>query len=386
MAGEKILLVESDLDISDLIARQVLQPMGYQVSIVGEAGAAIRQLLSAPPDLILVDLQLPGLSGKDLLAAIQSQNLSIPVIVIAPKGHEREVIQAFRLGAYDYLLWPAREAEVVAAVERGLRQVQERRAREQLDGQLRQMNAELQRKVRDLSTILALSKAVVSLSDQRQLFQRILDGALQLGEAELAWLLLREEKSKAYLLVAHKNLPDAWAKKIGQPLEDGLSPLVTASGETLTIHGEPLKRFRVAQLGKAAAVVPIKVGKEVIGVILVVRKAERPFSAAEQSLLEAIADYASISLVNAHLFRALEQAAEAARQGERRQNELRQTLRKAVTEAVQTALYPLEVVLNGQAGPLTEEQRRALRVVQAALRKLQPLAEQTIPAVAEKNG
>lgn len=380
MAGERILLIESDPDVSDVIARQTLQPLGYRVDIVSEAGGAIRQIVQSPPDLILTALSLPDLSGKDLLVAFQSQNLDVPIIVLAPKGHEPEVIQAFRLGAHDYLLWPARDAEIVAAVERALRRVRERRERERLDAQLRRLNEELQRRVRDLSTLLALGKAVLSVTDQRLLFQRILDAALQVGEANIAWLLLQEEKSKAYLLAAHKNLPAAWAKKLNQPLDDGLSQFVIASGETLAIHGAALQRFKVASLGKAAAIVPVKVQKEVIGVLSVVRTAEKPFEQAEQHLLEAIADYASISLVNAQLFRAFEKAAELAQQGERRQAELRLSLRKTVSEAIQTALYPLELVLKEQVGPLTEEQRRALRLVESSLRKLQPLIEQTLPA------
>jgi len=155
---------------------------------------------------------------------------------------------------------------------------------------------------------------------------------------------------------------------------------VIASGETLVIHGAALQRFKIASLGKAAAIVPVKVKKEVIGVLSVLRTAEKPFEQAEQHLLEAIADYASISLVNAQLFRAFEKAAELAQQGERRQAELRLSLRKTVSEAIQTALYPLELVLKEQVGPLTEEQRRALRLVESSLRKLQPLIEQTLPA------
>ncbi len=386
MAGERILLIENDPDVSDVIARQTLRPLGYRVDVISEAGSAIRQIVQSPPDLILTALSLPDLSGKDLLVAFQSQNLDVPIIVLAPKGHEPEVIQAFRLGAHDYLLWPARDAEVVAVVERALRRVRERRERERLDAQLRRLNEELQRRVRDLSTLVALGRAVLSVTDQRLLFQRILEAAIQASEGNIAWVLLQDEKSKAYLLVAHKNLPAAWAKKLNQPLDDGLSQLVVTSGETLLIHGAPLQRFKVAQLGKAVAIVPIKVQKEVIGILFVVRTAEKPFDQQEQNLLEAIADYASISLVNVRLFRAFEKAAELARQGEQRQTELRLSLRKTVSEAVQTALYPLELVLKEQVGPLTEEQRRALRLVESSLRKLQPLIEQTIPASNTSSG
>ena len=223
------------------------------------------------------------------------------------KGQEEDILQAFRVGAMDYLHWPARDAEVVSVVERALRITREGRTRVRLDKQLKNVNAELQRKVGELTTIVDIGKAVVSITDQRRLFTRIVEGAVKVAEADLGWLMLRDEASKTFLLTAHRNLPDGWAKKMNQPLEDGISSLVTLSGETLLIHGKPLEKFKVASLGKSAAVVPIKVQKEVIGLLMVLRKAERPFDRSDQTLLEAVADYASISLVNARLFRALEQ-------------------------------------------------------------------------------
>src|SRR5512142_2089347 len=114
-SAERILLVESDPDITGLIAYQALQPMGYAVQVVSDVNSAITQAAQSAPDLVLADLNLPGLSGKDLLVALTSQGLQVPVIVIAAKGEENKVIQAFRLGATDYLLWPAREPEIVSA-------------------------------------------------------------------------------------------------------------------------------------------------------------------------------------------------------------------------------------------------------------------------------
>ncbi|MEJ5223057.1 MAG: response regulator, partial [Anaerolineales bacterium] len=93
--AERILVVESDPDISDLIARQTLQAAGYQVSVAGDAGAAIKMAIQNAPDLIVANLDLPGLSGKDLLVAFSSQGITVPFIVIAQKGNEAGVIQAF---------------------------------------------------------------------------------------------------------------------------------------------------------------------------------------------------------------------------------------------------------------------------------------------------
>jgi DNA-binding response OmpR family regulator len=274
-SGERIVVVESNPEISDLISRQALQPLGYQVSVVKSASAVLQQALQTPPDLFIANLNLPGLNAKDLLVALSSQGIDVPLVVIAGKGQEEDILQTFRLGAVDYLHWPARDAEVVSVVERALRMTREGRVRVRLDKQLQNVNAEMQRKVNDLTTIVDIGKAVVSITDHRRLFTRIVEGAVKVADADLGWLMLRDEISRAFLLTAQRSLPDAWAQKMNQPLEDGISSLVTLSGETLLIHGKPLEKFKVASLGRSAAVVPIKVQNEVIGLRLL-RKAEHP--------------------------------------------------------------------------------------------------------------
>ena len=378
-SGERIVVVESDPQIGDLILRQALQPLGYQVTVVTSVAAVLQRALQTLPDLLIANLNLPGLNAKDLLVALSSQGVDVPLVVIAEKGQEDDILQAFRVGAIDYLHWPARDAEVVSVVERALRNTHEGRTRARLDKQLKELNTELQRKVSELTTIVDIGKAVISVTNQHLLFTRIVEGAVKVAEADLGWLMLRDDSSRIFLLTAHRNLPEAWAKKMNQPLDDGISSLVTLSGETLLIHGKPLEKFRVASLGKSAAVVPIKVQNEVIGLLLVLRKTERPFDRSDQTLLEAIADYASISLVNARLFRALEQAAEAAKSGVKQQNALLENLRDSVSEEVHAAKDSLGSVLNQKTSSLTEQQRQALEKTQAALQRIAQVTEKTVP-------
>ncbi len=380
-SGDRILLVENDPEISDLIARQALKSMGYQVDVVADSSSAIKISLQTPPDLIIADLNLPGLSTKDLLVALSAQGVNTPLLVIANKGQENDVIQAFRLGAADYIMWPARDAEVVSAVERVLRGVHDIRDRQRLDLKLSETNQELQRKIREMTAIINIGKAVISINDQRFLFQKIVDGAAQVARADIAWVLVREQESKAFLLTAYRGLPDVWSKKMNMPLDDGISGLVALSGETLAIAGDPLLKFRIANLGRSACAVPIKVQNEVIGMLIVVRKEAQPFDRIEQTLLEAVTDYASISLVNARLFRALNEAANASREGEKRQNALLESIRSSISEELHAAVYPIDLLLTGKPGPMTDEQRQALQTSRAALQRLARAAEKTTPPV-----
>ena len=82
MPKERILLVESNPEISDLIARQTLLPSGFRIEVVGAANIAIQAIVRFTPDLIIANLNLPGLSGKDFLVALAAQGAEAPVVVI----------------------------------------------------------------------------------------------------------------------------------------------------------------------------------------------------------------------------------------------------------------------------------------------------------------
>jgi signal transduction histidine kinase/DNA-binding response OmpR family regulator len=374
MNYERILVVEGDPEVSDLIARQALKPLGFQVRVIRDAPRALQEALNFAPDIIIVNLNLPGLSGKDLLVALSSQGMSIPVIVVADQGMESDVIQAFRLGASDYLRWPIRETEVVSAVERALIQVRTSRDRENLSRKVEKTNRELQSRVRELTTILGIGKAVTSITDRRTLFDKIIEGAVFVSEADKGWLLLREGDERTFKLSAFRNLPKSIVSKIDRPWDDGISKLVAISGESLSIHGPPLKRLKVSRLGNSALVVPVKVKKEVVGLMAVVREASKPFSPSNRTLLEALADYASISLVNVKLFQAVEERArslmeiaENARESEKVKAEVLGKIGGELDSALPLITHEINSLSQKENPSLSDGQKGSIRLINEQL-------------------
>lgn len=390
MNRDRILLVENDADICDLIGRQALQSMGYQVQTAGDAQTAISMTLQFSPDIAIVDLNLPSLSGKDLMVALTSQGISIPIIALTKKGGEEDLVQSFRLGATDFLLWPVKEAEVIAVVERVLQQVHDRHERERLDRQLQQTNQELQNRVRELTTIFSIGKAVTSITDQAILFDKIVEGAVKVANGDLGWFLVREEGDKGFVLAALQNLPGSFHFRAGQRWDDGISSLVAMSGETLAIHGDPLKRFKVSELGQSALITPIKVQKQVIGLLAIIRRQPRPFTTSEQKLVEAVADYASISLVNARLVQALEErarymqhAAENAQAGEKTKNEFIKTTGRELAAPIYGAIQDLNRLdpeLNAEQKVLLDSVRGKLNASLHALDKVAQIPTNPLPS------
>lgn len=369
---DKILVVDDDLNSLDLIAKQVLQPLGYQVAAVTDGGSAIQQALNFAPTVMIVSLSLQGFSGKDLLTALRAQGFDSPIIVIAPHEGEAQALAAFRLGARDYLVRPLREAEIVNAVDHVLAEGRLKRERTQLEAQLKQVNAELEGRVKELVTLSAVGKAVISLNDINALFARLVDGALLLTTADMGWLALVDESGGHLILYAAKNVPGN--PKLRGPWDDGLSPLVLQSGEALNITGPGMSQFRISQVAKSALVMPIKAREQTVGVLTVAHKSPKPFDDRYQSLLNAVADYASIAVVNVRLFQALESRAHSLQQAneELRQAEKTRSL-KARREAQQKV-----------AATLREPMRQTRICLDAALAELGSHQRDNVKQAADK--
>lgn len=383
---ERILVVENDPVISDLVSRQALQPAGYQVLVVNDASTAIQKGIQFSPDAVIVNLHLPDLSAKDMMVALTAQGMDAPVIIMGMKGSEGEVIQAFRLGAIDTLLWPVREAEVINVIERVLVQIRERRERVRMAQKLQEMNQELQQRVRELTTLFSVGKTVTSVTDLGALYEKILDSAARVTQADLGWFLVRDDKGKKLILVTHRNLPPSLTANLNKPWDDGISSLVAISGEPLNLHGDPVSRFKISMLGQSVLIIPIKAQRQVIGVISLMRKKEKHFDASEQSLAEAVADYASISLINSRLFRALEEraqsqqiAAENAQAFVRMSDALLDSTRSELKPALERTQTALDVLSKDPSIRWFKEQKTLLTDLQDKIDELRRIGDSVAP-------
>jgi two-component system NtrC family sensor kinase len=93
-----------------------------------------------------------------------------------------------------------REAEVVSALERVIKEIRLRQEHRQLAKQLAESNRQLERRVRELTTLFGLGKTVTSTTNQSQLFSKLIDGSLYVTEADMGWVLVRSEDSDQLIL------------------------------------------------------------------------------------------------------------------------------------------------------------------------------------------
>ena len=122
MARELILTVEDDEDIQELIRYNLTQE-GYRVLVAGTGEEALKVARSKKPDLILLDIMLPGMDGLEVcrLLSAQEGTQAIPIVMLSAKGEEADVVTGLQVGADDYITKPFSPRVLLARIKVVLR-------------------------------------------------------------------------------------------------------------------------------------------------------------------------------------------------------------------------------------------------------------------------
>ncbi|WP_406852468.1 quorum-sensing sigma-54 dependent transcriptional regulator LuxO [Vibrio scophthalmi] len=115
-------MVEDTASVAALY-RSYLTPLGIDINIVGTGRDAIESLEFRTPDLILLDLRLPDMTGMDVLQAVKQQNPDVPVIFMTAHGSIDTAVEAMRLGAQDFLIKPCEADRLRVTVNNAIRKV-----------------------------------------------------------------------------------------------------------------------------------------------------------------------------------------------------------------------------------------------------------------------
>lgn len=119
IAKQKILIVDDDVNIAELISLYLTKEC-FDTLIVNDGEAAIKQFSEYQPNLVLLDLMLPGIDGYEVCREIRKSS-SVPIIMLSAKGEIFDKVLGLELGADDYIIKPFDSKELVARVRAVLR-------------------------------------------------------------------------------------------------------------------------------------------------------------------------------------------------------------------------------------------------------------------------
>ena len=308
MSQATVLIAEDDDETRSFLRDAVLEPAGYRVLTAIDGPEGLRQALDNKPDLMLLDLMLPRLSGLAVLSRLRELNCTIPTIVLTGYSSEHAILRAFRLGAKDFFEKPFRVNEVQSAIENVLAAERLRQEKEHLTQALAQANRRLQQQVQNWIALNDIAQAITSTLEEREIFQRVMENVNRILQVEAGSLLLLDEQTGEL--------------EFKVPLQADIarcSPFHRGPGKEIARwvaqHGKPLLIPNTSQVPRlypegcpTILCVPLKIQEHVIGVIEVVNKqagAESDvFTEEDLENLTTLASWVVVAVENAGLNRA----------------------------------------------------------------------------------
>jgi len=153
---EKRILVVDDDESVRWVTQVQLQQKGFSVSVASDAVQALDCIHGTPPDLVITDLKMPGMSGLELLKKIRAEYPEIMVIMVTAFGTVENAVDAMKAGAYDYITKPVNRDELLLTVSRALEHLN-------LREEVRNLRSSLDKKY-GFENILGQSKVLLYVS------------------------------------------------------------------------------------------------------------------------------------------------------------------------------------------------------------------------------
>ncbi len=119
---KRILVIEDNPDLAYGL-RNNLEIEGYEVEVAKDGTRGLSRARLSRPDLVVLDLMLPGMDGFRVLRALREDGISMPVLILTARGEEADKVRGLRLGADDYVTKPFGVLELLARIEALLRRV-----------------------------------------------------------------------------------------------------------------------------------------------------------------------------------------------------------------------------------------------------------------------
>lgn len=305
---ERVLVIDDSQEIRDFLSEYILKPKGFEVMVASNGLMGLEMAISKEPDLMIVDQQMPRLTGLELLEKLRERGVEIPAILATAHGSEETAVKAFRLGIRDYVIKPFDADEISNSVDKALRESRLQRERDQLVQQLMESNSQLQRRAQELNVLYGVGKSVASSLDLEEVLHRVVEAAVYVVGAEEGSLMLLDEAQGELYIRASKNL-DSKAKSVRKPVTDSLAGKVLQTKRAIAIGNDSQwKRTHTALLVKSLIYVPLILQNKPIGVLGVTNRIkETSFDSNDTRALSALAGYATIAINNANIYSEIEQ-------------------------------------------------------------------------------
>jgi signal transduction histidine kinase/DNA-binding response OmpR family regulator len=400
----EILIVDDDLPSLRALSN-LLTDQGYQVRSARDGSTALMIATAEPPDLILLDVTMPGMDGLQVCQQLKSnpQTNKIPVIFVSGLDEVVDKVSGFAVGGVDYITKPFKADEVIARVKThltlhrlGNELQQEINQRIRTEQRLRERSVELGDRVNELTAINRIAHMITTNPDLKKALPIVAETITDLFGIHTTLFSIPEMDKNELQIMAGYERSGGSIPLMEQAFSMADTPItrsVVNKEQTLVIPdldydqlAEPVRKYVEERNLHSVLLVPLRARGVVFGTMtLATDQIEREFSEFDISLAETIAGEIAAAIENEML---TEQTRRAAVDAER------QRLARELHDSVTQSIYSLTLLSSGwesmsEQGTLEEPAdsfRQLGEVAGQALREMRLLIHQLRPSLLEEVG
>lgn len=292
MDNLRALLIDDSPDVLEFVIDQVLRPCGFEVETATDGLTGLQKALTMHPDLVVMDFEMPRLTGLQVLRELRRRDQNVPVILMTSHRSEQIAVEIFHLGVNDFIMKPFTPDELQVAIDHAMFAPNLEREKERLDFQVRQLNQQREQYLQELNALYYISKSMTGLVPLHTLLERIVDTILFVTRSEECVLALMDpDMGQIKGQLRKRRPPDTDGEVITAPRsreEPGSDDRESGKGRTPT---------------ESVLSVPLQVGQKVVGTLSITKQVSGEFTWQDDRLLRILADYAGMAVYNLHLMR-----------------------------------------------------------------------------------
>lgn len=292
MDNLRALLIDDSPDVVEFVIDQVLRPYGFEVEVATDGLTGLQKALAINPDLVVMDFEMPRLTGLQVLRELRRRDQNVPVILITSHRSEQIAVEIFHLGVHDFIMKPFMPDELKQAIDHAMFGPKLEREKERLAFQVRQLNQQREQYLQELNALYYISKSMTGLVPLHTLLERIVDTIL---------FVTRSEECVLALIDPDMGQLKGQLRKRRSPDTDGEVVAAARSREEHNSSGGEGGPGRTPT--ESVLSVPLQVGQKVVGTLSITKRVSGEFTWQDDRLLRILADYAGLAVYNLHLMR-----------------------------------------------------------------------------------
>lgn len=315
MSLNRILVVDDAAPRRDVISH-LLREKGFEVLEAATCEAALELLAREDVALVLTETELPAKSGLFLLKSVKETKPNLEVVLITHNASSYNLLQALRLGAYDFIVRPVDTGEILhSVVERALGHIQLRQQNARLVHDLEENNRFLRHSLKMMKALNQSIERLAAAHNIEDLLRELLTAAISEVQAQKGFLALFERNSGKLGLKAGEGIPPSVCRRYAAQLPEGLTTAIAKRGKPVLVPGDlPAKMLNLAGVterellfsasGLLAA--PLKFKDRSVGIVVISGQESRPdFTEHDLQFLIQLSHHAALALEKAGIIHQL---------------------------------------------------------------------------------